>query len=366
MKKRRPVGTGSIYQPTYKAADGTRRKSRFLWIAYYDAAGRLVRERTETENKTEAQALLTERLGARNAGRPVGPSIDRTTLATMAVMLKDDYAANRRKTEDKLPLRLRYLEAFFLPATPARLITEDRVTAYVAARLKAGAAAATVNRELQCLRRMFRLAVKVKRLQLAPEIELLQERNARKGFLEDEQLRSILLKLPDRWRVLVRVAHVTGWRVRSELLTREWRHLDLDEGWLRLEPGETKNDEGRMFPLPPDLKSLLKAQQDATRALELKEGRRIPWLFHMEGRRPRYTILWEDWHAACLASGLPGRLLHDLRRTAVRNMERAGVPRSAAMRMVGHRTESMYRRYAIVDEAMLREAAEKLAKVRAL
>ena len=58
---------------------------------------------------------------------------------------------------------------------------------------------------------------------------------------------------------------------------------------------------------------------------------------------------------------MPGRIPHDFRRTAVRNLERAGVPRSAAMAMVGHKTESIYRRYAIMDEAMLKEGAAKLA-----
>ena len=48
-----------------------------------------------------------------------------------------------------------------------------------------------------------------------------------------------------------------------------------------------------------------------------------------------------------------------MRRSAVRTFERAGVPRSAAMSMVGHKTESIYRRYAIVDEAMQREAAAR-------
>src|SRR5947199_1778054 len=57
---------------------------------------------------------------------------------------------------------------------------------------------------------------------------------------------------------------------------------------------------------------------------------------------------------------IPERLPHDFRRTAVRNLERAGVPRSTAMKMIGHRTESIYRRYAIVDEAMLKEGAVKL------
>jgi integrase len=73
------------------------------------------------------------------------------------------------------------------------------------------------------------------------------------------------------------------------------------------------------------------------------------------------TGFTKSWRAACLAAGSPGRIPHDFRRTAVRNLERAGVPRSTAMAMVGHKTESIYRRYAIVDEIMLREGAEKLA-----
>ena len=63
---------------------------------------------------------------------------------------------------------------------------------------------------------------------------------------------------------------------------------------------------------------------------------------------------------ACRAAGYPGRLLHDLRRSAVRNLELDGVPRSAAMAMVGHKTESIYRRYAIVDSGVLRDAATKI------
>jgi hypothetical protein len=69
------------------------------------------------------------------------------------------------------------------------------------------------------------------------------------------------------------------------------------------------------------------------------------------------------WVTACKKAGIPERVPHDFRRTAVRNLERAGVPRSTAMKMVGHRTESIYsiyRRYAIVDEAMLKEGAAKL------
>ena len=58
---------------------------------------------------------------------------------------------------------------------------------------------------------------------------------------------------------------------------------------------------------------------------------------------------------------VPTKISHDTRRSAVRGLERAGVPRSAAMKMTGHKTESIYRRYAIVDETMLREAGDKIA-----
>jgi hypothetical protein len=71
------------------------------------------------------------------------------------------------------------------------------------------------------------------------------------------------------------------------------------------------------------------------------------------------------WRRACKRAGLEGKLLHDCRRTAVRNLERAGVPRSAAMAITGHKTESVYRRYAIVDAASMHEAAVKLAALHA-
>jgi integrase len=65
------------------------------------------------------------------------------------------------------------------------------------------------------------------------------------------------------------------------------------------------------------------------------------------------------------AAGVPGRLIHDCRRTSVRNLERAGVPRSAAMKMTGHKTQAVYERYAIVDSGMLQDAAMKLGTLHA-
>lgn len=187
----------------------------------------------------------------------------------------------------------------------------------------------------------------------------LTEDNVRTGFFEADQFRSVQVKLPEDLKPMAAVAYVTGWRIYSEILTRRWSHVDFNAGWLRLEPGETKNGEGRMFPLTPGLRAVLERQRERTEALQKATGQIIPWIFH-RGGKPIKSFR-RSWLTACKQAGLPGRIPHDFRRTAVRNLERAGVPRSAAMKMVGHRTESIYRRYAIADEAMLREAAVKIA-----
>src|SRR5687767_5802407 len=74
-------------------------------------------------------------------------------------------------------------------------------------------------------------------------------------------------------------------------------------------------------------------------------------IFHLDGAPVGKHDIRQAWRQATKAAGLTGRLPHDFRRTAVRNLERAGVPRSVAMKLTGHKTESVYRRYAIVAEA---------------
>jgi hypothetical protein len=143
-------------------------------------------------------------------------------------------------------------------------------------------------------------------------------------------------------------AYLTGWRLRSEVLTLQWKQVDFEAGEVRLEPGTTKNDEGRTFPFAvlPELEAMLRRQRERTDALQKETGRIIPWVFHHNGKR--IVEYRKSWQTATEKVGLVGRIPHDFRRTAVRNLERAGVPRSVAMKLVGHKTESIYRRYAIV------------------
>jgi integrase len=156
----------------------------------------------------------------------------------------------------------------------------------------------------------------------------------------------------------VRFASATGWR-RADVFTLTWSQVDWNGSLGRLEPGTTKNQEGRAFPITPALRVILERRQELTRRCERAQARIIPLVFHRSGRR--IHSFRRSWKAACQKAGVPGLLFHDLRRSAVRNLERASVPRSVAMKPTGHKTESIYRRYAIVAESDLRDAGAKLS-----
>jgi integrase len=349
---------GCIYRPRYKAADGTLKASGVWWLKYR-ANGREIRESSCTDNREEAKRLLKRKEGAAAEGRPIVPHADRVKVSELADDLKNDYKANTRRSLDRVEDALDHLLPFFgyLRATQ---VTSGDVNKYIAARKAVEAANGTINRELAALKRMFSLAVKAEKLYRIPHIPKLEERNVRHGFFEREQFETVRRHLPEYVRSVVTFAYITGWRIRSEVLPLQWRQVDFKAGTVRLEPETTKNREGRTFVMTPDLRSCLEAQRAATEAYQRGTKQIIPWVFHRHGEPIKGFR--KAWKTACQKAGVPGRIPHDFRRTAVRNLERAGVPRSTAMKMVGHRTESIYRRYAIVDEAMLREGSEKLAR----
>jgi integrase len=337
-----------------------KQKSAVWWISYFDH-GKKIRESSESTDHAVAVRLRKERLSRSWQGQPVGPDVRRTTLADLMTMLTNGYRANGRKS--KLS-PLAHLRDYFGADCKAVNLTSDRLTAFVAHRQGQKAKNATINRSLALLKRAFRLAEQAGKVAQRPHIAMLTEDNRRTGFFEAAEFKAVVAHLPDYLKPIVMAAYVTGWRVASEILTRQKHHVDLDAGWLRLEPGETKNGEGRMFPLTAELREVIAVQLEHTRALELVTGKIIPWLFHHEGEP--IGSFRKTWMTACRKAGVPGRIPHDFRRSAVRNLERAAVPRSAAMVMVGHKTESIYRRYAIADESMLRDGAVKLAALHAL
>jgi integrase len=186
---------------------------------------------------------------------------------------------------------------------------------------------------------------------------MLQERNVPRGFLEADQIAAMCEALPEPLRPVVKFAYTTGWRTASEVLPPDWRHVDWAGREVRLDAHTTKNGEARTFPLTTEIETILKGQLAKHERLKAA-GTVCPFVFHRHGKQIReFRTALEN---ACTAAGCPGKLIHDMRRSAVRTLERAGVPRSTAMQMVGHKTESVYKRYAIVDAAMLREAAARL------
>jgi integrase len=132
---------------------------------------------------------------------------------------------------------------------------------------------------------------------------------------------------------------MTGWRVQSEILPLEWRQIDRKTKTIRLDPGTTKNRRGRVINYA-DNAVLVALFEELWRQHEaMAEERTIcTYVFHRSGRRIKG--LRAAWARACEAAGLPGRILHDLRRSAVRNLVRSGVPDTVAMRITGHKTRS--------------------------
>ena len=218
------------------------------------------------------------------------------------------------------------------------------------------------------MKRIFNLAVQAGKLLHKPHIPLLRESNARSGFFEADQFTDVLSRLPSELQPVIEFAYITGWRIASEVLPLQWRQIDFSGGEVRLDAGTTKNGEGRVFPLTDDLRALLDAQHSEHKRLKLA-GEICPYVFFRmiaNGRggtkHPKPIVsLNKAWDAACVEAGCPGRIPHDLRRTAVRNMVRRGVPERVAMKLTGHKTRSIFERYNIVSEGDIRHAANQLS-----
>jgi integrase len=341
-------GTGRIYQ-----------RGNVWWIQY-GHRGRDIRESSKSTAKGKATALLRKRLGEIGSGNYIGKAAERVTFEDLADMILDDYAINGRKSLHNVKAALGYLRAFFGKHTPALDITADRATAYIRHRQEEGAANSTIMRDIACLKRMFSLAVQAGRLPSKPYIPTVDVQNVREGFFTPDELARIVEQIREPLKPVVRFLALTGWR-KSEALGLQWAQVDFDAGEVRLTAARSKNKSGRSFPfrvLPP-LVELLESQRAQTRALEKQTGRIIPHVFHRDGEPIR--DMRGAWDAACTRAKVPGAWIHDLRRTAVRNLERAGVSRSVAMKLTGHKTEAVYRRYAIADSVALEEGVAKLA-----
>jgi len=234
---------------------------------------------------------------------------------------------------------------------------------YVRNRQATGVSNGTINRELSVLIKMLGFAYENGKLLRLPVIHKLKEADPRQGFFEGHQFVAVRKRLPVDLQVAVTIAYTFGWRTQSEILTLTLAQVDFEAGTLRLEPGATKNEEGRLAYLTPALRTMLTEQVERVKGLSRKRHQVIPHLFpQLSGRHEGQPIrdFRKRWMTACTHAGVPGMLVHDLRRTAVRNLVASGVSEHTAMMVTGHRTRSVFDRYCIVSLRDLQEATLRL------
>lgn len=370
------------------------------WIAYC-YRGKEFRESSGSDRETDAKRLLKQRLGEMGQGKLLGPVETKVTFEQLADGLTRDYEINGKRSLASAKLSIVHLRRFF-GVDRVVDITADRINVYVQqrqkeiaeqhekravqklrqARLLRGRAKsisdldqkrrliaeaswfedqakkldaisnASINRELAALKRMFSLAIRGGMISLSvrPYIPTLEENNARQGFLDDGDFRQVRDHLPDYLRDPVTFLYWSGWRV-SEMRKLERKDVDLPGCLVRLRPEISKNKNGRPLPLQDEL---LEVVQRALRERRLD----CKYVFHRNGTP--IGDFKKAWRTACLESGHPGLLVHDLRRTAVRNLTRARVGDKIAMTWTGHKTRSVFDRYNIVDERDLAQAAGQL------
>ena len=326
------------------------KRGRFYWLKYY-RNGKPYYESSRSTKEADAKRLLKLREGEISQGKLPGVYFDKVRFEELAQDFLNDYIINAKKSLQRAEISLKHLGPFFNGLRVAD-ITTTRTNEYIAQRQNEGAANATINRELAALKRMFTLASRCTppKIAQAPYIAMLAENNTRKGFFEHEEFLALRAALPDYLKGFVTFAYKTGWRLR-EITGLTWDRVDLGLGIVRLEAGETKNKEARTLSLDLELRAVLKDQFT---------GRHLgcPFVFHRDGQRIK--DFRGSWFTACKKARVKARLFHDLRRTAVRNMVRAGVPERVAMTISGHKTRTVFDRYNIVNADDLKHAAAKV------
>jgi integrase len=329
-----------------------------IWWVQYSFRGEQHRESSHSSLRPRAVNLLKRRLAEMGHGRLVGPQAERLTFADLSKMVVEDYQINARKSVPPLVRLTQYFPAH----TRALDITTDVVKRYIQHRLSQGAAAATIKNEVGALGRAFTLAYRSGHLPHRPYLPSPRVNNARTGFFTDGEVRALLKHLPEYLRPFVEAAYITGWR-RGELRNLRWSQVDWEGGTIRLERGTTKSGEPRSFPFAvhPRLAALLREQRESTSAFERANDAVCLWVFHRNGHQVSWY--YDGWKTACKKAGVPGRLLHDLRRSAVRNLVRAGASEQVSMSITGHKTRSVFDRYHIVSSSDQVEAVRKLARL---
>jgi integrase len=289
-----------------------------------------------THDKKQAQATLKVKLAEAVNGRPCGT--DRATVADILQLVLNNYRLRERRTTQNVEIQIRkHLVPALGKIRIADLRTKDIEQYRKLRKSELGHGGnlttnATVNRELAVLRRGLTLGRREEPPMVLRDfyIEMLPEDNIRQRFLRDEDCAALLEALPEHLRALAGVGYETGIR-KDQLRQLKWRQVDFERRVIIWYPSQTKGGMSHDIPFMGDMESLL---LDSSQRRQ-NECPNCPYVFHFEGRR--IGDFRKSWATACKRAGVPGLLFHDLRRTAGRRLEDAGVPRSVAIRITGHK-----------------------------
>lgn len=354
-KPKRPRGSGGIW-----------RVGKYYWLQYYDGSGRKIRMSSKSEDPNVAEKMLRKKIGMVEAGIDPdhrGLRYDDVRVSYLRErMARKNKALPRRRDgslilgDDGLPVfsPVTRLDSFF-KGVKVRTIGTDEINEFISEQRKLEYEPATVNRSLTCLRAMLRLAQQDGKLHRVPRFPMLRENNTRTGYFEYGDYRKLLAVLPDHLKAVLAIGFWTGVRI-GEIKSLRWSQIDFFDNVIRLRPGETKNNEARTVPMSAELLAIMRAHRSAC-------PKGFEWVCYQPGEQgsvERLTTFVRTWRKCCKEVSLEGRLFHDLRRSAVRSLVRAGVPEAVAMRISGHKTRSIFTRYNIIDEKDLSEAGRKL------
>jgi integrase len=306
-------------------------------------------------NRKDATRLF-KRPAQANSWTLIGPQEEKLTVAELLNALETHLENKGSKTLTQLKSHLKPVGKFYALDRAICLTSED-VDRYVAERKRKKKAAATINREIGGLKQALNLARKHGRLTRVPYFPMMREGNARQGFFEHSDFEKVLAELPDPINDIARFAYFSGWR-RGEIIPPRWDAVDRTAREVRLRT--SKNGQGRVLPLERELWNLIERRWTA-QTVEQNDGttKISEFVFH-RGSEP--IVDFRKICDAAFKKAKTGRkLFHDLRRTAVRNMVRAGVPQSVAMTISGHKTASMFQRYNVTSATDQVEALKRMA-----
>jgi integrase len=356
-KPRGKRGQGSVYQP---------KNSRFWWIKF-SINGRVIQQSTEKESRRDAlDVLKAEMLKHAN-----GDAADagKVTVDDLFAGLLSDYETNGKShswAETNWRLHLKPIFGGML----ARNVGTDTLSRYVKSRLEEKAANGSINNELSLLQRSFMLGYESQPRKVARPLRFhrLATAKPRQGFIEQKQYDALAANCSDLFmRAMLCLSYSFGFR-KSELIGKKEKkakngqvveqailplkvsNVNLVTGIIQLR--DSKNGEQRKVSMTKDAKNLLTACCAGKSADDA--------VFTRGKGKKAVSDFRGTWDKITLAAGCSGLLFHDLRRSAVRNMVRAGIPEVVCMKISGHKTRNVFDRYNITSERDLADAATKI------